>query len=727
MSGNAAGKSTDYHYCVRMAGTSISVKLLRTTYSKDFNFYYTKSLNEILNGFRSRADLMYRDWLMLSESNEVLRRYYTQNESDVRLNNYAKYYSEIEDYQLPCLEKVASRSVLFKRKKRKFKYYQRLPEQVMEAERRARQGGEARGRRFLRRLAQQTIYLEDIFLEQSTSDAECAQSDHKNDMTLPMCQSPKILQDSQAEVHDIFNPVFSSEEDEPRLCLEEVTDDLELSLSKSDLDSVSNLSLVTKISCLERVSTASICKPKGQEVKTPEQMSILELRDRLDNYSDLHVSEPRFSNPAPNIGIGVLGRVASPAVTDLLPKFRRRIEPARSIINGSKGTPKAEDGRFSCEGETTTLTAKQVQAGKKLVKAGIMLKQENQLGGESVRARSNCSKRSSSMSSTSKTKTKKCLFNFSSRLKDKLRNGQLLRRQGDKGPNCVDSLIGLLHLKSKIDINCNAQASRDTLKGLPSGKSFSETIFETHLSTGPLCQTDRLNPSRNPFRTHWLQEEQGLARPSSIMLSSVDERTRVSLSSYMSPALKKSGPDARESTIHRNSHSNSSKPNLLSKSSQRKKPAGNVSHRHLQLDIAQTAQKQHVRIGGSWLKDLNSARGPSQGLRKQLTHLRFEHDFSEGVTRGLVSPTVDSRFTPISRSKVYLGQSKTASRKENKVDDFNYIFDRPQTNMGDILKAFKQKEIGRALVRPAEKLIQRKSKEVLKHRTSPQPFNKCIS
>ncbi len=55
-----------------------------------------------------------------------MRRYYNIEESEIRLTNYTTYYAELKDYLVPNYETFTQRDIMFKRKKRKYKFKKRV-------------------------------------------------------------------------------------------------------------------------------------------------------------------------------------------------------------------------------------------------------------------------------------------------------------------------------------------------------------------------------------------------------------------------------------------------------------------------------------------------------------------------------------------------------------------------------------------------------------------------
>jgi hypothetical protein len=258
----------------------LSHKFLVTKYAESFNFYFAKSVNEILGDVKSAAEITYRDWLHYDHCQEIMRRYYNNEESVVRLKNYTSYYANLDELVFPCFEHMNVRKLMFKRRKRKFKLNRRETNLAKNESDVQNREICQKNRNFLRRLGNPTIYLEDLYLQNSA-----VENHNQNGEREQMLKRSIIVYDSKAEIHDIYNPVFSSEEEKNSRSLEKVLnlknrrviDNNKLELSKlNDGLSVSAESLRTKISEFEQFEESYI-SPQKISSPIPTQQTLLDI------------------------------------------------------------------------------------------------------------------------------------------------------------------------------------------------------------------------------------------------------------------------------------------------------------------------------------------------------------------------------------------------------------------------------------------------------------------
>lgn len=232
--------------------TSAVVNHLDAKYFEDFNFYFAKYVNEIVGGVHSPQEITYKDHLVLDTREEVLRRYYNTQESYVRLSNYAGYYAELEDYLVPHTELHTQRKMLFKRRKRKYKLKSRRFDvsRINQSLNRKK-----RRRAMLERLDKRTVYLEDINISNATSVAHDMSSFKlDNDYRLEYIRGLDFN-----DVHDIYNPVYSSEEDNLQMRPTVTTICIDQKVTESEIfDPYLEDSIITRITELEKANKSGI-------------------------------------------------------------------------------------------------------------------------------------------------------------------------------------------------------------------------------------------------------------------------------------------------------------------------------------------------------------------------------------------------------------------------------------------------------------------------------------
>ena len=193
----------------------IAQKMLKDKYSSHFEFYMVREINQIIQEQKSPHEILYYDYLVFDDRQEIMRRYYTQSESYLRLRNYTDYYSGVMDYQRPCYEKLNLRVIMDKRQKRQLKLIKRNDENKSSKN----NSEEAESHmhvndNILRHLNQQTLYLEDIDfrdrLQNFRDNPSLTHRKHQKNRE----NEPIFELNQKCEVHDIYEPAFSSEEEE---------------------------------------------------------------------------------------------------------------------------------------------------------------------------------------------------------------------------------------------------------------------------------------------------------------------------------------------------------------------------------------------------------------------------------------------------------------------------------------------------------------------------------
>jgi len=225
---------------------------LNIKYFEDFNFYFAKSVNEILANIHSPDELRFKDYVLYDFREEIMRRYYNTQESEIRLSNYAAYYAELEDYLVPHYEIHNQRKLLFKRRKRKYKLKSRQiePSRINQSTNRIKKREELLGR-----LDKNTVYLEDVNVSNTITMIQ-NETSSKIDIDYRL-EYVKNLEFN--EVHDIYDPVFSSEDEDYPQRPTFTTLGIDNKVNESVfLNTRNNDSIITKLSEFEDINKSKI-------------------------------------------------------------------------------------------------------------------------------------------------------------------------------------------------------------------------------------------------------------------------------------------------------------------------------------------------------------------------------------------------------------------------------------------------------------------------------------
>ena len=173
-------------------------------YIKIFNKHYKSSIDLILTKKDSKEQINYNDIIFLLKKKSILRRYYTQKETEKRLINYTKYYSKNGDFSLYYYKNKKHHKIMFKNKKRKFRMCKNLKFNEENLGEENIQFSDD----FLCKLNKKTNYINELKMEDSIE---------KNKKIYDLCFENYFqinLLDLRffTEIHDIYNPEFSSEE-----------------------------------------------------------------------------------------------------------------------------------------------------------------------------------------------------------------------------------------------------------------------------------------------------------------------------------------------------------------------------------------------------------------------------------------------------------------------------------------------------------------------------------
>lgn len=188
---------------------------LIATHETRFLFYYAKPVNEVLSQARRPSTIQFEQETAFISVGEQMRRFYKLSESEVRLRNYANYYAGIPEYHWVNFPGLDVSPIFYKRKKRFFKTQKRAPQSAELVK-----SGVPR-RSVLKNLDRRTMYLEEIEADVSQAGRVRESEILVEESRIKMDKHNPIFRD--AEVHDIFDPEFSSQ-DEPE-------DDLKVQLT----------------------------------------------------------------------------------------------------------------------------------------------------------------------------------------------------------------------------------------------------------------------------------------------------------------------------------------------------------------------------------------------------------------------------------------------------------------------------------------------------------------
>ena len=180
---------------------------LSQKYQLQFFFYLAKPVNEIANHIRSPTTIAFHQERNMCNVYEQMRRYYNSEESEVRLRNYTAYYSELRDYLKPSFpHHNGQSSIMLKRKRRIYKLDKRQKNTEEVEDENAEQN-----KSVLKRLHRKTLYLEEIEMEHSEAPIITGFEQNDDDFKRVDLRDNKHFQN--AEVHDIYDPHFSSEDE----------------------------------------------------------------------------------------------------------------------------------------------------------------------------------------------------------------------------------------------------------------------------------------------------------------------------------------------------------------------------------------------------------------------------------------------------------------------------------------------------------------------------------
>ena len=198
-------KEYQYYKAQKNGLQKLMLQRLENKYFDDFNFYFSKPINEIISEGHASHALLYRDYLYFDNQSESMRRWYTQEESDIRLTNYTAFYAEINKQYYANLCIVEQRKVMSKRQYLIAKLRREQQDRLNQYERQEFGPGTEN---ILGSLDRQSYYLIDFRDgdNQSVLDGRevlrSVRQDQEEDISY------------QTSVHDIYYPVFTDSEPE---------------------------------------------------------------------------------------------------------------------------------------------------------------------------------------------------------------------------------------------------------------------------------------------------------------------------------------------------------------------------------------------------------------------------------------------------------------------------------------------------------------------------------
>ena len=239
-------------------------------YSESFGFYLSKTTNLILNEIKCPEEIEFNDNLIYDQKKEFLRRFYKKKEMEVRLKNYGEYYVKLKDFNFPCYENLNQRKIMYKRRKRKYKLEKNKETEKL-LKKRKKVNNDPRKRNMLKKLDNPTIYLDEVNNESLFEKPLKIWENQENHFELNLMDF-----DLYDDVHDIFDPKFSSDEESKNLILFEEKNKKDFFKENNnildDKFNESSLSILTKISAFEQIDESSIKKNMDMDISTEKEI-----------------------------------------------------------------------------------------------------------------------------------------------------------------------------------------------------------------------------------------------------------------------------------------------------------------------------------------------------------------------------------------------------------------------------------------------------------------------
>lgn len=184
---------------------------IRREYDSAFYFYFAKPIDSIVRGDQCPQTIQYKDNLYWDQDGEIMRRFYTIPETEVRLRNYISSYEEIYERYPPNLCVVKAFKLLLKRSKRFLNQIRREQEEVNLK----KEAVKSRRRRaamdcILPGLMKPNIYLTSKDFT-ATFDKTLQSSVHAAQFRNDLSENDILAKISfETTVHDIYKPEYSS-------------------------------------------------------------------------------------------------------------------------------------------------------------------------------------------------------------------------------------------------------------------------------------------------------------------------------------------------------------------------------------------------------------------------------------------------------------------------------------------------------------------------------------
>lgn len=306
MRGNQTAQRPKVSYKLQNQLRMFLDEILRAKYADSFNFYLTKTVNQIIEEMKTSEEIIYYDYLVYDDRQEIMRRFYSHSETGVRLRNYTQYYAGLSEYQRPCYEKLNKRRIMEKRRKRLTKFVQR--KEVLkrpEGEADSGSGTDGSKAKLLKNLQHQTLYLEDIDLKAAVeSNAKVRQK--AESATKTITSKEQMLLQKDCQVHDIYDPIFTSEEEAESHIAGESAVSLQLSGCPNIVSTNAklNISIEDKITEIDAANESKIMRETmtqnlftrqslaenlqvSQGFLTPEISSIFQIRESVPKQSSI--------------------------------------------------------------------------------------------------------------------------------------------------------------------------------------------------------------------------------------------------------------------------------------------------------------------------------------------------------------------------------------------------------------------------------------------------------
>ncbi len=191
-----------------------------------------------------------------------MRRYYTNDESKVRLTNYTSYYAELEDYLNTNFEKFEQRKIMFKWRKRKFKLRRRLSKDRNLPETFKSRKRNKKTKNLLKKLQDSTVYLDQIQISNSLFNDPLKPWEQNHENFNLNLMDHEIFE----SVHDIYDPSFSSEDEltlKTSKRIDQKVNSLEGDYFEDKIKDYTNNSIITRITDFERMDESKISMQKN--------------------------------------------------------------------------------------------------------------------------------------------------------------------------------------------------------------------------------------------------------------------------------------------------------------------------------------------------------------------------------------------------------------------------------------------------------------------------------